>query len=281
MRFHGAYRDKDIDFHCLVDERPDPSAFVMHTHEACEIFCFLSGRGIYRIEGSEYVLEPGDILIMCPAEAHYITPDPAYPYERMSCHFRKTLMDSIDPEGVLLTPFFNRSPGQSNLYRDRDFPDQSHRFYINAMLGPAGNRRMQILTNLAHFLNSLHIACLRRNIGAQPPADTPIQRVLHYINDNLTSDLSLDSLCERFFTSKSQLCRGFKQTTGASVSRYITIKRLISARNMLLEGMPSTRACTASGFNDYSAFYRAYKKQFGRSPREDQLPDPLQPQHRP
>ncbi|MBR6766773.1 MAG: helix-turn-helix transcriptional regulator [Clostridia bacterium] len=277
MRFHGSYKDGDIDFHCLIDEKPDPSAFVMHTHEECEIFCFFSGRGIYRIEGSEYILEPGDILIMSPAEAHYVTPDPAIPYERMSLHFRKNLLESLDPEGILLTPFFSRSPGRANLYRDRDFPDQNHRFYINAMLGPCADRRLQILTNLIPFLNSLYLASLRRNAGSSAPEDTPMHRVLRYINDNLTTDLSLDSLCERFFTSKSQLCRSFKQSTGASVSRYITIKRLICARNMILDGTPSTRACTASGFNDYSAFYRAYKKQFSKSPCEDHCRNHFQP----
>lgn len=269
MRFHGSYKDDDIQFHCLVDERPNPADFVMHTHEKCEIYCFLSGRGIYRIEGSEYILEPGDILIMRPAETHCIAPDPNLPYERMSVHFSKTIMDTIDPEGLMLTPFYNREAGRFNLYRDGDFPDQSHRFYINAMLYPGGNRRLQILSNLAPLLNTLYTASLRRHSGLTTQEDTPIYRLLRYINDNLASDLSLDGLCETFFTSKSQLCRSFKRATGASVGEYITVKRLIHARNMLQEGTSPTHACIASGFNDYSAFYRAYKKQFGNNPCSD------------
>jgi AraC-like DNA-binding protein len=32
-------------------------------------------------------------------------------------------------------------------------------------------------------------------------------------------------------------------------------------------GVPVTQACHSCGFGDYSSFYRAFKKEFGLSPR--------------
>ncbi len=275
MRFYGSYSDEDVRFHCLIDRQPDPAAFRMHTHDFCELFCFLSGQGVFRIEGSEYALEPGDILVMRSTEAHCIEPDPSQPYERMAVHFRRTLLEGIDPDGLLLSSFYSRDAGRFNRFRDVDFPDQNHRFYINAMLQPCENRRLQVLANLPPLLNCLYQAAMRRGEGLPAQEDTLMYRIIRHINRNLAAPLSLDSLCEEFFISKPQLCRTFKRATGATVGEYITVKRLLSARTMLRAGTPPTQVCPACGFNDYSAFYRAYRKQFGRSPQEEVPERPL------
>jgi len=77
-------------------------------------------------------------------------------------------------------------------------------------------------------------------------------------------------LSERFFISKNHLNRVFKNATGVTVWEYIKLKRLIMARNSIFSGTPAIIACQSSGFNDYSAFYRAYKERFGVSPKNIQ-----------
>ena len=64
--------DSDISMNYSRDDKPVPSDFKMHTHESYELYYFAGGSGIYRVEGTPYPLEYGDILIMRPAEAHYI-----------------------------------------------------------------------------------------------------------------------------------------------------------------------------------------------------------------
>lgn len=269
MAVHGKYDDDDIRYHCLLDDRPDPSEFKMHTHEFCELYCILSGRGVFRIEGSEYELEPGNILVMRPNEAHCVEPDPSLPYERLSVHFRKNILERMDPDGVLLAAFYNRDPGRFNMFSDEDFPDLSHRLYLNTLMQPALNRRIQILAGLVPLLNVLSCSTMRRGDALLRQDDTTMHRIIRYINLNLSSRLTLDELCDRFFISKPQLCRAFKRATGASVGEYITVKRLLGARDLLRSGAAPTRVCASCGFNDYSAFYRAYKKQFGVSPQAD------------
>lgn len=90
-----------------------------------------------------------------------------------------------------------------------------------------------------------------------------------YINDHLYADISLDTLCQLFFLSRSQINRVFTRATGTSIWRYVTIKRLLAARAMIRNHEPAGSVCVRCGFSDYSAFYRAYKARFGCSPAED------------
>ncbi len=96
--------------------------------------------------------------------------------------------------------------------------------------------------------------------------DEKINQVLRYINDNLSDALTLDSLAKRFYISKFYLSRKFKQFTDLSIYQYIMKKRLIVARNMLRTGNSVTTSYLQCGFNDYSNFLKAFKREFGRNP---------------
>ena len=264
------YSDHDLAFHYSVDAHPEPEAFSMHTHQMCEMYFFLNGRASFRIEGSEYRLERGDLLIMRPAEAHCIQVQPDHPYERISLHFDPALFDRIDPERQLLKVFMDRDAGRFNRFAAADFPDQNYRFILSQLLQPERCQRMNVVAALLSLLKGLHQLYLQRGERVPSADGTLLFQVIRHINEHLSEPLSLDALCERFYISKPQLCRSFKRTTGASVGEYITAKRLLQAQSMLRAGSPPTQVCTACGFNDYSAFYRAYRKHFGVSPKRTQ-----------
>ena len=62
------YRSDQIYCHHSLDERPEAERFQIHVHETPEVYCFLSGSGSFLVEGTNYPLCPGDILLMRPAE---------------------------------------------------------------------------------------------------------------------------------------------------------------------------------------------------------------------
>ncbi len=97
-------------------------------------------------------------------------------------------------------------------------------------------------------------------------SDSQVEQLLKYINRNLTEDLSIDRLSEKFFFSKYHMMRKFKNETGYTIHNYITSKRLLLARSLINEGTPVMKAAQMSGFNDYTTFVRSYKKQFGNAP---------------
>lgn len=261
------YRDHDLFFHHSIDPQPDPVLFKMHTHDCCEIYLFLKGKGVFHIEGSAYSLHSGDLLLMRQAEAHYIEVDPQQPYERSAIHFREELLRSFDAKGTLLSPFLAREAGKGNLFRAGDFGSGAYRLFWENMARESRDPRLQLLTNLLPLLYELYHTTEKRTPDAASDGTTAYQ-IVRYLNAHLYEPLSLENICKQFFISKPQLCRIFKRATGSTVWEYITVKRLMEARQLISSGMPAAAAAAHCGFQEYSSFYRAYRKHFGIPPRQ-------------
>ncbi len=119
-------------------------------------------------------------------------------------------------------------------------------------------------------LISFNKACISEDFGFKPEAryNRKVIEIINSINDNLGKDLSIDLLADRFFMSKYHMMRIFKNETGYSIHQYISEKRILLARNLIISGMPATSACLECGFKDYSSFSRAFKNQLGSLPSD-------------
>ncbi len=261
------YKSHNIDLIHKMDTTPNQGDYVVHTHIVFQICLLLSGRCTYHVEGSSYPMEPGDLIVTFPQEVHYIEVKSDQPCERMMLSFGPNFFHVIDPEQELHKPFIRREAGQLNHYRAKNFPDLNFIGHFRAMTGN-GNDRITIITHMMQLFRDVNTA-FERSCAADSPRETLESRVIRFINRNLRRDLSLDMLCEEFFVSKAQLYRRFKKATGTTVTKYIETKRMLCARQMILENERITNICTECGFQDYSTFYRAYQRYFGHSPREE------------
>lgn len=93
-----------------------------------------------------------------------------------------------------------------------------------------------------------------------------IANITTYIDANIAENLSLDSLAKEFGISKFYFSHLFKAHTGLSVFKYIKLKRLALAKEYYESGKQLTEAATKAGFSDYTAFYKAYRNEYGSSP---------------
>jgi len=257
----------------LARTREEPfahSEFSMHTHSLAELFLFVSGEAVFHIEGSEYPLQPGDILLMRPAEAHLIETNPEYPYERVILNFDTNILAPLDPENALMRPFFSRKAGKHNLLRSSDFGSDAYLTYLTDM-EQSSTSRLTMIANLILLMQQVNLA-FDRNTAVNTQPDTIEYSIIRYINQHLDRELTIQELCDRFYISRAQLCRRFKKSTGTSVGKYICVKRLITARNLIRQGQKPTEIFSACGYQDYSTFYRAYTGYFGRSPKDERDP---------
>ncbi len=94
-------------------------------------------------------------------------------------------------------------------------------------------------------------------------------KILLYINENFTKDLSLSSLATVFGFSESYLSRYFKSYFNISLNQYITIIRLKNALMLMHEKKNTLTYCALeSGFGSMRTFYRVFSEEFGCSPKE-------------
>lgn len=263
------YRDSELYSHRTLDPQPKADAFPMHAHEQMEVYYFLSGSGSYLVEGNLYQLKPHDILITRAAEAHTPIILPDEPYERIVIHFSPALLRPFDPELRLLEPFLDRPLGHQNLYPAANDPKGRLRAaFAGFTFDGVEDVRLNLIARLLLLLTTMR-GIQSSDYRLHFPAQGLQHQLVQYVNEHLFEEISLQSVADHFFRSRSQISRIFRQATGSSLWEYVTIKRLLAARAMLQRGESAADACLACGFSDYSAFYRAYQKHFHHAPRAD------------
>lgn len=96
-----------------------------------------------------------------------------------------------------------------------------------------------------------------------------INRVFEFIDKNLESDLSLNTVSEIAFFSSFHFHRVFKFVTEQTLHEYVKRRRIEkSASDLLHKNITATEIAHKYGFSDNTSYSRAFKKYFGVSPTE-------------
>ena len=94
-----------------------------------------------------------------------------------------------------------------------------------------------------------------------------IEEIAKYINDNLQSELSIHSICQKFYISKNLLYKGFKEHFDCTVNEYVTNSRINLAKRLLSQtNMPIYAICEQTGIENYTYFSKLFSKKVGISP---------------
>ena len=248
----------------------------LHHHDFYEMYLFLSGNVDYIIESRQYRVTPGDVLLISPNELHQplLTSDQT-PYERIVLWIDKTYLEQFSSVGTDLHRCFSRAAQyHTNLVRT----DAKELQLLMNLLEHTRSEQASSEFGSALAADTLLIQALvvlnRLAERGGPSAElrdksgSVVGQVLSFIDEHYHEDLSLDFLANRFFISKYHLSREFNRLTGTSVYRYIIQRRLVMAKQMLSQGIPSSEVYQSCGFGDYSNFYRAFKSEYQISPKE-------------
>jgi AraC-like DNA-binding protein len=126
-----------------------------------------------------------------------------------------------------------------------------------------------VLGNTIQILVYLRRAVWDRS-AAPLQAEKPelLDQVLAYMEEHLSEKITLEDFAKHFWVSQSTISQTFRNKLGVSFYRCVTQRRLIAAKNLIIEGIPLESVGRKVGFSDYSSFYRAFKQEFGISPRQ-------------
>ncbi len=235
---------------------------------------FRASQGHFKctVEGSEYLLSAGDVIFTLPDEKITITPG-----GDAVCSGQ--LLD-ISRECVERFVLENGEPpvkpaGERN-YIPLIIADKYCFGLIFSQLHEyvrSGKNEAPKMLKLYSDILMLKIREILRYeyFSGELSVKKNIKKITDYINEHIASAINLDSIASYLYLDKSYVCRLFKRETGMTINTYINMSRVSIAKRLIASGVPPRAVCGRCGYNDYSTFYRAFRRHTGMSPEEYRL----------
>ena len=250
--------------------------FTEHHHTAIEISYIAAGRGMYRIHGQDVEINTGDIFLFGTNEVHWIYEisepmvllniqcEPRYIWSPQSGGFDNSLLD----------PFFNRADILKRIEASNPLSSQIAEIIQKVKKELAEKKSGHEIMSRAYLFEILVL--LSRLYNQESPAQSirvgrlnDMEAALRFIDENITSPISLDEIALNANMSRTYFCTVFKKLNGLSPWEYIGLKRIQMARKLLEKSSKSILEISFEcGFNNISHFNRAFKSATGRKPSE-------------
>lgn len=265
------YKDASDGFHIQRIEKPT-EAKKLHSHDYFQIYYIEKGTITHYLEDGESRLVAGDMFIIPPGVKHRISekPDTAF--------YSFSFME----ESVAGTGFY--MDFLKGLVLDKN---------IRPKISVPSDGVMQIESLMRHIYHEFHnkkIACgevmrayaialvtefariyyeMENTVPMAYSGDAK-EFILHctgYMQENFDKEISLDSMVRLSAMSKSSFCSMFFGVTGKTFNHYLNSLRIHKAAEYIKNGYKITAIYGLCGYNDFSTFYRNFKKIMGISPK--------------
>lgn len=246
-----------------------------HSHDYFEFYFFLSGDVDIHIDEKDYPLKNGDMILIPPKVRHYLNVKSAdHPYQRfvfwISEEYYNNLVSHSNDYSYLID---YAAQTKTYVYHFDVLAFNSIQSMIFSMIEELHSNRYGKDLKLSLCVSDL-LFFLNRGIYEMTNPNTKkevqslYQAITAYIEDHIEEELTLDSIAKEFYVSKFHISHVFKENLGLSVHQYIIKKRLQICRDAILSNTAISEAYLSCGFKDYSSFYKAFKKEYGVSPKE-------------
>ena len=248
----------------------------LHSHSFFEIlFCRNTCGAEYLVGSNRYRLQKGDIILIPPGMSHRpLLPDSmSEPYIRdvlwVSPDFVRMLKDTFPAEDLheIRDIHLLRTAGTQWEFLGEKF----RQGVVESETMEAG-WEAAVVANTIQLIVQLRRAVLNRT-AREMKAEKPelLDQVMAYIEEHLAEKISLSEAAKQFYVSESTISQLFRKKMGVSFYRCVTQRRLIAAKNLIQQETRLEDVAERTGFSDYSTFYRAFKGEFGISPRQYRL----------
>ena len=248
-----------------------------HNHDGYEIIIFLGGNASVIVESLVKEMERGDIVFVSPYSFHGMNLTGVTDYERITINIKlKYLQEICDDETDLSVCFRQMLSGRFNLIH-LDEPtlqqfvtlaDRLEKCIASKQFGWRLLSRAlltEFMITAAQYMDlssSPHYESLMPNI---------VYNVIEYIEQNITGDLTVNSIAKHFHHNSDYLSKVFKNATGNSLKYFINAKRITLAQQYLQQGYSPYDVCFMVGYNNYSSFSRCFSNYIGCPPKQYQL----------
>lgn len=235
-------------------------AYAKHRHDTYAIGVTDSGVQVFDYRGARQVSMPGQVALLYPDEAHdgragtaagfgyrIIYIDPAQLSEALQAISGRAHPLPFARQPVVSSPALARAIAEAFQYRQESLVVES------------------LLLNLAAGL-------IAEDRSSEAPAatrrvDAPaIKRARQFLDAELTRVVRTAELEVITGLTRFELARQFRRLYGTTPYRYLLMRRLALARQLVHQGRDLAEIAYESGFADQAHFTRMFKSTFGLTP---------------
>ena len=245
----------------------------LHSHNFYELLYFSAAEGVeYLVDSHRYRLCNGDVICIPPGISHrpILPQDRKEPYERYVVWLNPDFVTKMELQflqpvaGRRELPFLIRTQGT----RWENLADIFLRGIREAERKRTG-WETAVIGNTLMILTYLSRAHMEHNAGIMKEEQPDLlDRVTAFIEAHYAEHFTVKDISRKFYVSDSTVSHLFKQKMGISIYHYVTQRRLILAKTLIMDGIPLEQVAARVGFSDYSTFYRAFRQEYGISPRQ-------------
>jgi len=245
-----------------------------HYTNSCMFYYFIKGSGNIKVEGKSYDICKGDLVLVNPSELYRCEIFDNVFHERFVLRVNHSILDNFSDDAIeLISPFYKRVKGIGNLIPAKINEETGIKmlfeeiFTLAKAKSPCKNvlavcKTVELLSRLSGLILPDRET---KNLKKENPI---INDVLLFLNNNFREDISVISVAKTFNLSESYLSHLFKEYVGISIWNYIVYKRLNYFNDLICNNYSINEAYLMSGFQNYSNFFRLYKKYMNMTPSE-------------
>ena len=228
-------------------------------HPYHEILLFLGGEADFISENIHTTLNPNTLIII-PSETYhqFLIKGAQEDYHRCVLQFFDTeKIQELSTASMKEVSIIETNDAFQFLFRKLIALTEKH--------GSKTTDSMVLESILSLILNELATSDILHT-EAMMSSDSLSERCIAYITAHISDSISIETIANDLNVSVSCLAHTFKKQMNISIHQFILKKRLVIAHHKILAGEPATKVAMEYGFNDYSGFYKQYKKLFGKNP---------------
>jgi AraC-like DNA-binding protein len=244
-------------------------AFEWHFHPEYELTLITAGGGRRFVGDTIESYQPGDLVLVGPELPHTWQSDSPGWSEAVVIQFRR---DFLGPDLWRAPEFAGTALLLTRASRGLAFPPGPGEPLRALATEPDATRR---LLGLFHVLVTLSTVAGRplASEGYAPHLDEHARRridaVCRYIAEHHTGPVTLSDAARVANLTPAAFCRFFRRATGHTLTGYLTLLRIGTARRQLIEtDHPVAQIAADCGFASLSHFNRTFRRLTGGSPRE-------------
>lgn len=251
------------------------SSIQPHVHRFYEVIFVVQGENInYILDSQRYRLGKGSMLFIPPGHIHHplLCQTNSQPYKRYVLWLEAAFFQSICQWFPSVGYLFEQCEKKDDyLLQCKESEYLKLQETFEALCQEARKQRYgweaQSTFGALSIMNLLSRAYQNYSLTVVNSAEqTKFDAAICYINQNLNQQITLETVAQQLYVSKSTLNHLFQRNLGISPYQYIQQKRLLKAKLLILKGESMNSICEKCGFADYPTFYRAFRKIYGISP---------------